>query len=344
MIKEKFLVPTYYTSFQCKGKSCRKCCCGGWGITLNKKEYFKILNVDCSKELKDKICAYVSILKDATEERYAKINLNYYGECPLRLENGYCGLQVEVGEEQIPSICRYYPRSPRVYPTKIALISSSCEWLIEKLISDNVPISFEELELSFNFDKEKESYIYPLNYKEVIKKCIELLENRKVSFEERVNDIAKYLHVDLSSFNVLYLKNIIKTISGVYIKNHSIGEYTSSISFDEKITFFEITNTLKSYFPDLDTYLEKIFINHFIYMNFPYISIDFNYSDAFISFYIVYKYYLVLLHFNLKEKDQNQFVDITSEYFRIAEHSNLYNVARKVKAYVDNLLKENVLN
>lgn len=335
MIKEKFLVPTYYHSFKCKGKSCRKCCCGGWGITLNKKEYYKILNVDCSSALKDKICAYVTVLKDATDERYAKINLNYYGECPLRLENGYCGLQVEVGEEEIPSICRYYPRSPRVYPEKIALISSSCEWLIEELINDDEPIKFIEEEHSFNFDKTKDNVLYPSDYKTVISSCLNILLDRKISFEERVNNIATFLHTDISNFNVIYLKKIIKAISGVYIKNHSIGEYTSSIEFDEKITFFEIYYTLLSYFPKLDIYLEKIFMNHFVYMNFPYISLDFNYSDSFVSFYIIYKYYLVLLYFNLKSADQNQFVDITSEYFRIAEHSNLYAVARKVKNYID---------
>lgn len=335
MIKEKFLVPNYYTSFKCKGKKCRKCCCGGWGITLNKKEYFKILNVDCSKELKDKICAYVSILKDATDERYAKINLNYYGECPLRLENGYCGLQVEVGEEEIPSICRYYPRSPRVFPQNIALISSSCEWLIEELIKNDEPMSYQEMNLSFNFDKNKDQIIYPANYKEVIKSSIDFISDRKCSFEQRIFNLANYLHVDLSSFSVIYLKEIINVISSVYIKNHSIGEYTSNISFDEKITFLEIYNALLSFFPSLDTHLEKIFTNHFIFMNFPFVSLDFTRSDAFISLFIIYRYYLVILYFNISSRDVDKFVDITSEFFRIAEHSNLYNVAKKVKLYVD---------
>lgn len=340
MIKDIFQVPNYYTSFKCKGKSCRKCCCGGWGITLNKKEYYKILNVDCSKELKDKICAYVTVLSDATDSRYAKINLNYYGECPLRLENGYCGLQVEVGEEEIPSICRYYPRSPRLYPDKITLISSSCEWLIEDLIKDTDPISFTKQELSFNFDKEKDSILYPANYKEVMTTCINSLLNRNKTFEERINEIGSYLHFDVTKFNVLYLKEIIKTISSVFVKNHSIGEYTSNISFDEKITFQEIYAKLLTYFPDLDIYLEKIFMNHFLYMNFPYVSIDLNPGDSFSSLYIIYKYYLVLLYFNLSSNDKNQFVDITSEYFRIAEHSNLYTVAKAVKNYVDcNFLK-----
>ena len=342
MIKEKFLVPSYYTSFKCKGKSCRKCCCGGWGITLNKKEYYKILNVDCSKKLKDKICAYVTILKDATDERYAKINLNYYGECPLRLENGYCGLQVEVGEEEIPSICRYYPRSPRVFPEKIALISSSCEWLIEELIKDNEPISFKEENLSFNFDKDKDQMIYPSNYKEVINSSIAIISDRKYNFDERINNLAEYLHVNLSSFSIIYLKEVINVISSVYIKNHSIGEYTSNITYDEKITFTEIYNRLLSFFPDLDIYLEKIFTNHFVFMNFPFISLDFNRSDALISLFIIYRYYLVLLYFNLNSSDVNQFVDITSEFFRIAEHSNLYNVAKNVKTYVDcSLVKSN---
>lgn len=337
MINEKFLVPDYYTSFKCKGKSCRKCCCGGWGITLNKKEYYQILNLNCSTTLKDKICAYVTVLNDATLERYAKINLNYYGECPLRLENGYCGLQVEVGEDEIPSICRYYPRSPRLFPAKITLISSSCEWLIEELISNNEKMSFKEEQLSFNFDKEKDNYIYPSNYKEIMKGCLEILCDRNLNFEERIDTIGTFLHIDLSSFNIIYLKEIIKILSSIYSKNHSIGEYTSNIKFNEKLTFIEMNDSLLSYFPDLNIHLEKIFMNHFIYMNFPYIAFGLNSTDSFISFYILYKYYIALLYFNLKEHDKNLFCDITSEFFRVAEHSNLYAVAKKVKLYIDSL-------
>ena len=95
MITGKFIVPDYYPEFLCKGSKCRSCCCDGWTITVNQDEYFRLRDLDLSKDRKEKVDAYIGILPHPTSDRYARINLNFFGECPRRLENGYCGLQVE---------------------------------------------------------------------------------------------------------------------------------------------------------------------------------------------------------------------------------------------------------
>ncbi len=49
MFKARFSVPSYYGGFACKGKECRNCCCQGWKITLNQKEYFSLQSLDVPK-------------------------------------------------------------------------------------------------------------------------------------------------------------------------------------------------------------------------------------------------------------------------------------------------------
>lgn len=55
MFKARFSVPSYYGGFACKGKECRNCCCQGWKITLNQKEYFSLQSLDVPKSVRDKI-------------------------------------------------------------------------------------------------------------------------------------------------------------------------------------------------------------------------------------------------------------------------------------------------
>lgn len=61
MFEGDFLVPEYYDSFICKGKDCRNCCCQGWNITLTMKDYAKLMNLEVSDNLRDKINNGISV-------------------------------------------------------------------------------------------------------------------------------------------------------------------------------------------------------------------------------------------------------------------------------------------
>ena len=47
-----YLVPDYYQAFRCKTGQCRTPCCDGWPVTFSMPDYFKLLSVECSPELK----------------------------------------------------------------------------------------------------------------------------------------------------------------------------------------------------------------------------------------------------------------------------------------------------
>ena len=84
-----FLVPDIYPSFRCKGGSCRSTCCKGWGISVRREEYFRLLGMDCPPEIRRRLdCAFYAP-KDPSPERFRLINPRFDGDCPLRAEDPF---------------------------------------------------------------------------------------------------------------------------------------------------------------------------------------------------------------------------------------------------------------
>ncbi len=327
MLDGKFRVPSYYKYFKCKCGECRNCCCSGWNITLTMKDYARLMNLECSNELRNLISNGVSMFSHATNERYAKIDMNYFGECKLRLENGWCGLQCEVGEENIPSVCRYYPRGIRKYPYLACSISNSCEWVIEYFAQHKEPITFEELNLSFDIDKEENIKIYPKDFNDV--------QNEIFSFLN-LNDISKFfdfLQIKLGlnyKQNSDFEKNVLEELYKMYAHSYSIGSYIESKDVNN---INEFINSIDS---DKISVIKNVLINHMYYYMFPYCSSDLNMEYSFYGLYFIYLFWMSLVIGNL---DQN-FVDLSANFFRVAEHANMYDIIynfvkkyKKVLAY-----------
>ena len=110
---ETALVPDYFPSFRCKIGGCRHSCCEGWAISVTMKDYFKLLSVPCSEELRRRIDTALHLYDYPTETKYAQISPRYDGNCGMRLPDGRCGLHAELGEEALSEVCRLYPRGIR---------------------------------------------------------------------------------------------------------------------------------------------------------------------------------------------------------------------------------------
>lgn len=320
MFHADFKVPDYYRDFACKGASCRRCCCQGWKVTLTRDEYFKLLNRDCSKELREKIDAYVGILPHPTVEEYARINFGYNGQCPLRLKNGFCGLQVECGEDSIASVCRYYPRSPRLVPEPECCISNSCEWVLERLIHMDGDLSFSILPLSFSFEDDEDSQVSGEAYSKLREKSFGLLTGNR-PFEEKLSMLVGKNDF-ISSENDSY---IIQNLMGVFSRSVSIGFYLDHVP-KNRLPFDEMYRKLKEIYPDLDSYFTKILENHFFYMKYPFLFKGLDVSYAGLCLYYGIYFWMCVLYYNLSSKDIDDFVDIGSSFFRVLEHSNVYQV------------------
>lgn len=187
-VLKKYWVPDYYAGFHCKGPDCRSSCCHGWGISLSMKEYFRLLGMDCEPNLRRKLDCSFHLVDSPTEERYAQITPDWRGDCPLHMENGYCMLQAECGEDTLTHICRYYPRSPRTLFSRECACSNSCEAVLEKLFEHEDPLRFEEREMTFELPEE--TFDGPEwvaeNYRQVRILCITTLQNRAMHLWDRL--------------------------------------------------------------------------------------------------------------------------------------------------------------
>ena len=320
MFNKDFLVPTYYKNFHCKGMNCKNTCCRFWNITLTMKDYNHLANLDVSPELRKKIDTGVSIFPDANNDRYAKIDLNYNGECKLRLENGYCGLQCELGEENIPAVCRYYPRSPKLNPIPMCSISNSCEWVIEELIKDDSKVELEQQNLSFYFDSVDEFNNYPSNFLEIQQKSFDILSKRDLPLESRFDMLRDYLNV--SKISEEAVKSLLIEMKHIYKHSYSIGTYLEN-------EFSFIDNPIKEIekkYSNFSIELEKILINHMFYMRFPYADMSLDMSYSYYGTYFVYRFLLYILSNN----DVLDPVEFISNFFRVAEHANMYDIINEI--------------
>lgn len=138
----EFLMPEYYEHFSCKMGDCRNACCVGWPISVSMTNYFRLLGIECDKELRERLDIGLRVVEHPTQERYAQFNPRYDGNCPLRMEDGRCAIHAQLGEEVQPDICRLYPRGIRMDNDKECSCTNSCEAVIELLRKEKEPIRF----------------------------------------------------------------------------------------------------------------------------------------------------------------------------------------------------------
>lgn len=202
--RQTLWVPDHYPEFRCKCGECRTPCCSGWGISISMKDYFRILGMDCSAELRECLDTAMSVLPDSTEERYAIMDPDWTGRCKLqRKSDGYCMLQCECGESAIPEVCRRYPREYRCGEIYEAALANSCEHTVELLMADTAPVTMVEIPVPEDFaDVEKKNRLrfegaddpaLAPEYRRMREESIRLLNRREKTLEERIGDVLHYV-------------------------------------------------------------------------------------------------------------------------------------------------------
>lgn len=146
--KRTFFAPDYVKDFRCKTGACRNACCSGWPVTVSLEEYLRLIGIECSPSLREKLDRAAYVLDHPTPHEYARLNHRWDGDCVLRAADGLCALHAELGEGVLPEVCRLYPRGVRLAPEGPEIsCSNSCEGVTELLWERNAPLSFGEIEL-----------------------------------------------------------------------------------------------------------------------------------------------------------------------------------------------------
>lgn len=356
MSKRIFTVPDFYSEFKCKAGDCTKTCCHGWHITVSMKEYYSLLGLNCSSELRRRLDSGVYPLEAPKPERYAEFAKNYFGDCKMHGENGLCMIQCECGEDALPSVCRYYPRSPRTIYADECSVSASCEAVCELLMRKEEPIKLVKNELEFKYDlPEHENGFISEVYFPVRERLIECLQNRAKPFAERLkNLVCEVFRINAilkenssEKLRLYFEKNPLSSNDGMNIyslsregeletvqrvfgrlsERFSLDDYTEAV---DNLTFCEYEKKwekLSLANPNIDRVFEQLFVNHVFYMGFPFVAEygrGYDACAAVSALALLYAVLKVAITANTEECSFGELSNIISDIFKVAETSNYY--------------------
>ncbi|MBR3837651.1 MAG: flagellin lysine-N-methylase [Clostridia bacterium] len=192
-----FLMPDYYMNFSCKMGACRSACCVGWPISISMKNYFRLLGLDCNEDLRRRLDCGVRVVDRPTEEKYARFEPRYDGNCPLRMQDGRCAIHAELGEEILPDVCRLYPRGIRwedgLYECSCA---NSCEAVLELMLEKEEPIAFVRRELTVEMPPlpERRSFFETLGVEQNVRLyLISIIQDRGMPLSQRIMCLGQVL-------------------------------------------------------------------------------------------------------------------------------------------------------
>lgn len=342
----KYTVPEYYKDFKCKSGECRNSCCEGWPVRITTKEYYHLLGIKCSVELRARLDCALKISLEPSNESYKQISTNWLGICILHREDGLCALQLELGESSLPEVCKLYPRSTK-HLTDISnsSCSNSCEAVVELLMNLTQTLLFEEKDLSIV--PEFVINLSPIK-NECCKKSISIIQDRSLSLPERFINLGNYLYgADIyltRPDNLSFAFQLLDVFDQYFESSVSVCDYckASQTYFDidgnEKLSVEDLKTILEKYIsasehldsilPNWQILFEQLIVNHMFYNNFPFTDNQEKVNDAFLSLATMYSFlrFNILGYMSDKSISEN-LVDYLAAMFRLIEHSNFKQIA-----------------
>lgn len=357
---DEFLVPDYYPDFSCKMGKCRSACCVGWPISLSRDDYFRLVSMNCSSKLRKKLdCAFYPA-ENPTPEKYVVISPKYDGNCPLRLEDGCCGIHAELGEDVLAHVCRLYPRGVRLEGERECSCANSCEAVLELLLSRDEPILFEKAVLSFDvpnrgnrlfrfeaFGREQKIRLW----------LIKQMQNRKLSIphrimsvgiglreiekalgendREKLDDILAFPAFEISKPPVVFQSHLDFGLKNARSLLRLLDDRSESIrSFGEEALEYFGTGEeafdryifakelFEKKFPKWEIWFEHMLVNHMFFEQFPFQDRPESFWNEFVGLCAVYTLLRFLCVGCMAQKDDvSDFVDAAAAAFRLIDHT-----------------------
>lgn len=357
----EYLVPDYYDQFICKMGACRSACCEGWPISLSMQDYFRLLGVDCSPELRRRLDCAMHLCERPCEEAYAQITPRYDGNCPMRLDDGRCAVHAELGEEALSGVCRLYPRGPRAEGDYECSCANSCEAVLELLFAQDAPISFHRRALTFDLPKPAGRTVFfeTVGREQDLRLYfIHILQNRALSLPQRIlslgfalRDVENALNQrDATSIDQMLHQSPpcaptaeapvcqSQLISGLRTAEsmlETLDERSPSIrAYGEAALdyfgrddssldrYFKAKAHFESAFPKWEIWFEHMLVNHMFFERFPFQDRPESLYDEYIAICAVYAVLRFLgLGAMIHRDEEAAFVDVASAAFRLIDHT-----------------------
>jgi hypothetical protein len=310
---------------------------------LSRAEYFRLLGIECSPELRRRIDTAFYISENPTEEEYAYISPSADGNCHMLDEDGWCMLHRECGEGVQPAVCRLYPRAIRPGNPTEAVCSGSCEKTIEMLMEEPYPLPFTVTELQTESTPppgaDPESFARQ-------RRCLEVWQ-AEGSVRDRFAAISHLLGVAEDGFSVdttadflTYARDLLEffargDITLCDLADEALGRFSmiDGVSEASVKAFTDAETRLKSLLPDLEHYYGNIMANHMFYVSFPTTTESACFPDAYRAFaavYVITRFLCACAVF--RENVRDGFADIAATAMRYMEHTDFYAISRTVHA------------
>jgi len=343
-----YLVPDYYQAFRCKIGQCRTPCCDGWPVTFSMLDYFKLLGVECSPELKRRLDNALHLTEHPAEEEYAMLLPRYDGTCPMRLEDGRCGLQVEAGEGALPAVCRQYPRSIR--PGECCC-SNSCEAVIE-LLDREAPIQFQTISREEMAFPRKRVHFFETGGREIEIRLwlIAFLQDRSIPLGRRLGrlgEAVRRLDEALTAHDFDALDELLSGKTEILVPelpdsksialdivrqllvrmddlSDSIRDYGKMAlrHFDREgaLSGEAIAQRLSQASPHWEAWFENMMVNHMFFSQFPFQDRPVSLKDDTVALFAVYAL-LLFLSIGAGDGTNERMADIAAALFRLVDHT-----------------------
>jgi len=318
-----FLMPDYFPSFSCKMGACRTVCCSGWQVSISLENYFALLGTECSMELRRKMDCALKPVDYPDDGKYAVIRPNYLGECPLRLEDGRCGVQAELGEDILPDICRLYPRGVRCHGDHFEIsLANSCEAVPELFLRREEPITFAKREWRMKLPPMPSE---ELGTWQARKACIDIMQNRAHSLPER---LARLGNIQAQEANAQTVQTVISILHALAEHSDSIRPYCEkALSYLENGAIMEnycrARDHFTAYLPDWELFFEHLLVNHMFFTRYPFSEGGIREADRFAALALVYAALrLLVLGYMANSALDADLTDAVAAAFRLIDHTD----------------------
>lgn len=318
-----FLMPDYFPDFSCKMGACRTVCCSGWQVSITLDNYFALLGTDCTMELRRKMDCALKPVDYPDEGKYAVIQPNYFGQCPLRLADGRCGVQAELGEDILPDICRLYPRGVRCFEDGYEIsLANSCEAVPEMFLHREQPITFVQMPWTMKLP--------PLPSEElgawkVRKALIDQMQDRSAPLPCRLADIGEITFSKLSEKTLVSMLDVLKELCEHSDSIRPYGEkalaYLQNGDVMEK--YLAAKEHLETVLPDWQIFFEHLLVNHMFFTRYPFSERSLCGEEKFSALVMVYALVrLLAIGYMAESEKEEELIDAVAAAFRLISHTD----------------------
>lgn len=174
----KYLILDELNNFECIGSHCEYTCCANWKICIDKEsvDYYQNVEGEFGNKLQYSI--------------YSENGTSFFalndGRCPFLNSQSLCDIYINLGEENMCSTCKTYPRKNWTYGD-LTFIGKyiSCPEVARILFNAPSPLQFGFMEDLSVPDKDIDWALFNL-YVKGMTTSIQILQNHELDFSERM--------------------------------------------------------------------------------------------------------------------------------------------------------------